>query len=151
MGWAVANGQRTAATLLIDEYKSDLQCRYSNGRSLLHLAAEKSKPLIVELLITKYKFDPNVTAMDESIPLHLTGNVATARKLIQLGGDVNARDSLGHTPLHNAYMIKEYYERDEMVKLLIHSGSDTQSRDKKGHTPLELFNLLEQEHFWSDL
>ena len=101
----------------------------------------------MELLVTKYKFDPNVTAMDKSTPLHLAGEVTTARKLIQLGGDVNARDSLGHTPLHKAYIIESYYERErnEMVKLLIHSGSDTHSRDKMGHTPLELFDLLKQE------
>ena len=138
---AVANNKRTTATLLIDECKCDLQCRDSKGYNLLHLAAVKGKSEMAKLLVTKYKFDPNVKTADGSTPLHFTEHASTAKELIQCGADVNARDYLGHTPLHNAYVLGAN-ARNEMVKLLISSGSDAQLRDKNGYTPYDLFRLL---------
>ena len=99
---------------------------------------------MVELLVTKYKFDPNVKAADESTPLHLTEDESTAREPIRHGADVNARDNLGHTPLHNAYMISQQPTRNEMTKLLIFSGSDAQLCDKNGYTPLGILKPPER-------
>ena len=142
---AVANDKHTTATLLIDECKCDLQSRDSKGYNLLHVAAVKGKSGMAKLLlVTKYKFDPNVKAADGSTPLHLTKHASTAEELIRHGADVNARDNLGHTPLHNAYVLRYADARNEMVKVLIFSGSHAQLRDKNGYTPADLFRLLVQ-------
>lgn len=73
--------------------------------------------------------------------LHLASksrNLKLIRMLIQEGGDVNAQDEVGDTPLHWAMARRDNYD---VVRLLIQSGADLASRATDWKTPLHtLFN-----------
>ncbi|KAL8714062.1 MAG: hypothetical protein Q9225_006637 [Loekoesia sp. 1 TL-2023] len=71
--------------------------------------------------------------------LHLaaaTGNLRLIRLLIQEGGDVNAQDEDGETPLHWAMTREGNYE---VARLLIQNGADLANRTVDGSTPLHMY------------
>jgi len=53
-----------------------------------------------------------------------------ARRLLELGADVNSRDKQGRTPLH----VIEWWSNNG--RLLLDGGADQSIRDNNGHTPL---------------
>jgi ankyrin repeat protein len=57
---------------------------------------------------------------------------AIARLAIELGGDVNQRDSTGNTALHLAS--SKGFNR--VIELLVARGADVNARDERGQTPL---------------
>jgi len=73
---------------------------------------------------------------DESTPLHyavMKKDIAIVRLLLDYGADVNARNTLGHTPLHIATCIGEKYA----MELLIGKGASLEAPDRaKRETPL---------------
>ncbi|KAL9121111.1 MAG: hypothetical protein Q9187_002335 [Circinaria calcarea] len=71
--------------------------------------------------------------------LHLaskTRNIELIRLLIQEGGDLNAQDGDGDTPLHWAMARKGNYDT---VRLLIENGADLANNTVDGRTPLHTF------------
>ena len=60
----------------------------------------------------------------------MSGDVNTARSLIESGADMNAKDEHGSTPLEWAFMA----EKTEAAKLLINKGADISARDVNGWT-----------------
>ncbi len=95
------------------------------------------------------------------------GNLITARKLIQLGADVNAPDQEGFTPMHLAIrhshvqivqllldreanvnavadngqtplFFAAYYSRTDLVSLLLNNGADANIADREGLSPLHI-------------
>jgi len=73
---------------------------------------------------------------DESTPLHyavMKKDIAIVRLLLDYGADVNARNTLGHTPLRIATCIGEKYA----MELLIGKGASLEAPDRaKRETPL---------------
>ena len=60
------------------------------------------------------------------------GNVEAAEALLDCGANIEARDSLGETPLRRAVNCG----RTAVAALLLERGADLHSRGRTGHTPL---------------
>ena len=95
-----------------------------SGRTPLHLVAEADRDYYGH---RKWAGTPGRTA-------------ATA--LLDAGADVNARDTLGQTPLHKAVR-QEDDSAVFMVTLLIEGGADANARANDGQTPLHLAASLD--------
>ncbi len=78
-----------------------------DGQTALHVAVKTCKPMVVQTLLG---FGANVQLVAgefKQTPLHLAAKVMShgervAEMLIKSGADINAKDSLGETPLHVA-------------------------------------------------
>lgn len=68
------------------------------------------------------------------------GQISVAKKLIELGCDVNARVADGRTALHNAAAM----ECPELITLLIENGADWSLRDNFGYNPLHTCVINDQ-------
>ena len=62
----------------------------------------------------------------------LPGRLGEMRTLLAVGADVNAKNTVGWTPLHLAARIGH----TEAARLLLAAGADVNAKDKDGHTPL---------------
>ncbi len=60
------------------------------------------------------------------------GNLEVAEALLDCGADIEARDSLGHTPLRRAVNC----DKAGLASLLLAKGADAQSRGRDGTTPI---------------
>jgi ankyrin len=69
------------------------------------------------------------TATDEE-------RIAAMKMIVERGGDVNAADAQGQTPLHAAAAKGS----DEMVQFLVDHGAKLDAKDKRDHTPLDIAN-----------
>lgn len=96
--------------------------------------AEKVKSLVNKL---EFGFErSNVRNSVGETPLHEAVQLSQKEKielLIAKGADIEARDSLGLTPLHWAFITSK---NNEMVKLLIAKGANIDARLKNGKTLL---------------
>ena len=98
----------------------------SDGNTLLHLAAWHETP-------TK---EDNVRGVCK-LPC-----VETMKLILHAGGDVNAVNTEGNTPLHLAVQYKPAEPEDveilrEMLLLLLDIGADPKLKNKNGQTPLD--------------
>jgi ankyrin repeat protein len=66
------------------------------------------------------------------VGLRVSGSIASV--LVEAGAEVDARDSVGRTPLH--YAAEQGYDR--IVSVLLEGGADVTARDRAGATPLDL-------------
>ena len=91
---------------LIEVKKADLNVKDDDGRTPLHLAAEKDHLSIVKSLIKDKKADLNVKDNDGNTPLHLAvekHHLDTVKCLIEAKkADLNVQDNDGNSPLHLA-------------------------------------------------
>ena len=99
------------------------------GRTPLLLAAEESRPLMVEALVKRCGADVTIADVRGQTALHLLPMGETTKILLEAGAAAGAKDCNGNTPLHNA-------EDAESVRLLIAAGADVNARNSKGFSPL---------------
>ena len=97
----------------------------SDGNTLLHLAAWHETPIK----------EDNVRSVCK-LPC-----VETMKLILHAGGDVNAVNTEGNTPLHLAVKFKPAEPKDvqilrEMLLLLLDIGADPKLENKNGQTPL---------------
>jgi uncharacterized protein len=120
--------------LLAAGARTDL--RFSSQRTVVHLAAENSKPDIVALLAEHYA-DLNAvdqhgnTPLDEAI-IHVRPEIVSA--LVEKGADVRRLHPDGRGPVHIA-CIKG---GAAVIPLLVAAGADAVALDNSGQTPLDL-------------
>ena len=69
----------------------------------------------------------------EGTPLHYAANKEIAELLIAKSADVNAKNVVGETPLHDA--VGQGHK--EIVELLIANGADVNAKNDDGRTPLD--------------
>ena len=114
-----------AATLDADE----LSRLDYDGKAPLHYALEYGGARMVEVLL-EHGSNPNAAKLDGTTPLlHLVKDAKTAALIIAKGGDLNATNDFGQTPLHHIGDAK-------MAALLIDKGGDPNAEDEYGRTPL---------------
>ncbi|WP_333023961.1 ankyrin repeat domain-containing protein [Wolbachia endosymbiont of Pentidionis agamae] len=145
---------------LLQTKKVNINAKYGDGITVLHVAASLKKLEIVELLI-KYGADAlaidkgSKTPLDHAILFKAgeditklleesmanqklfkaakNNNFLEVQKLIkEKKADVNATNKDGDTPLHCAAR----NGHTEAVKVLIKNGADVNARDERGYTPL---------------
>ena len=85
---------------------------------------------------------------DKLIKAVKTGAIDDARKLIDKGANVNAKDKqgMGYSPLMLASYEKHGSVADSLADLLIESGADIHDADAKGITPL-MMAAVERHHY----
>ena len=91
-------------------YGTDVNFKYENGETFLHLAASEGHWDIVALLVKK---GANVKA-EETI--------------------------FGYTPLHYTAKYSNPQTKDEIITLLIENGADVNAKAKNGETTMDLLN-----------
>ena len=124
-----------------------IDAKNNNGRTALHLAAEKGMNNIVRLLLlpdicafkTFAEINVNINAKDinDNTALHLAvenQKLDIIEFLLVHGADVKAKNSSGNTALHLA--VKN--QSEEIVKTLLESGVDIDAKNSEGKTALDL-------------
>ncbi|KAJ3616119.1 hypothetical protein Zmor_012053 [Zophobas morio] len=106
-----------------------------------YLVEKKARPDIVD---TRYEHTPLMAAL-------MTGNVQSAKVLIESGADVKVLDLAGNNLLHFAIAIREF----DLVKVLVQRGVDGLGANQSGQTQLwiadqtkqdEIVNFIKEHH-----
>ncbi len=138
--FAVEAGSRAAIEILLAQ-GADINAPDSSGCTVLHYVTDEE---IAHLLIEKGA-DLQVRNTFDASPLHVALShslYGIARFFIDSGVNVNSKDKIGWTPLHevmrNAGTILEKNDKHEIAKLLISRGADINTADQNGMTPLHM-------------
>ena len=124
MIYTKVKGQNANMTDFLQRFlRLNLSC--SDGNTLLHLAAWHETPIK----------EDNVRSVCK-LPC-----VETMKHILHAGGDVNAVNTEGNTPLHLAVKFKPAEPKEveilrEMLLLLLDIGADPKLANKNGQTPL---------------
>jgi hypothetical protein len=112
--------------------------RSADGWPLLHLAAAfADRETVMTLLDAGADVDQISETPMRNRALHaslaLAKDAEVARLLIERGADVNAVQTAGYRPLHQAAVAG----REDLVRLLLDAGADKKARCDRGKTPAE--------------
>jgi NTE family protein len=138
---AIELGHDQTLGLLIE--KADLKRQKKEGNTLLHFVVTSEQSQIVDYLI--YKHWKAISTLIETpndqglTPLSLAAYLGDARSLYILakgGGNIQAKDSEGNTPLHWACK----GSKKEAIDCLISLGAYLFDQNTNGYQPKELIN-----------
>lgn len=127
---AVRNDNLNAANTLIEKGINVNEVSFGDARGPLDWAAEAGHFDIVRLLV-----ENGAKTQYYGSALHCAarfGHTDLVRFLIKSGVNVNAQDSVGHTPLHLAI----WKGHVETVQMLLNSGAATSIKSISGYTPM---------------
>jgi hemoglobin len=137
IGLLIRAVQNSYAVELLNTHEGIAHEKY-NGRTLLHIAAGAGNVPLVQLLLSRWRIDPNVRDGGRHTPLYYVANEAGTREivaaLVNAGADVNACDGVMRcTPLHMAARRGNL----ELCEALLDQGANINARDTRGDTPLK--------------
>lgn len=128
---ALESGRLAVLRLLIENRPKALDDTDSDGRTLLHRAAENLFPSAVALLL-EAGADPDANAvLSEDRPLHaavLGGCPECVRRLLEAGADPNLPAESGETPLYLAAM-----RNPHLIAPLLAAGAAIPARPETDH------------------
>ena len=143
--YAAARGEPSMVKLLLENDADPNLTVGTEGPSALTIAITyRARPEVITLLL-KANANPNVINRQQkgNRPLHTAavwGTLEHLRLLVQAHADVNARNDLRQTPLHQLLLNARSSDAEklEMAKFLLASGADPKLADESGQTPLHL-------------
>ena len=134
---ALGDAERLRALLGEDREtaKGRANSRSADGWPLLHLAAAFADEPTVRLLLdagAEVKQVSGTPMRNQALHtvLALSKDAAVTRLLIERGADVNAVQTAGYRPLHQAAVTG----REDLVRLLLDAGADRTARCDRGKT-----------------
>lgn len=140
MNGAERNGSSNYEYFMTAVLNRNLDYRFDDGQTPLHLAAIQGHTAITKYLL-KNQAQTNVQDSSGATPLHEAvryGNVAIAKLLLSSGANANAKDNLGKTPVLLA--IPEESTK-EIYSTLISGGADVTMKDTYGDTVLHIATM----------
>ena len=136
---AAAAGDVDRVRALLDADPTLVTAHAPDGWTPLHLAGHFRHTAMVDVLLAR-GVDVNATSRNghANAPLHAAAagraGAALMRRLLDAGARVNARQSGGHTPLHEAALGGDA----EVVRLLLAAGADPETGNHEGQTPADV-------------
>ncbi len=127
---ALESGHINIARHLIDQ-GADINLKDADRAAPLHNAAYLGNLEMVDLLLKKGATSINEGNYREQKPLHLAcekGHPKVVTRLLDAGADIEARDSLGRTPL----MVTSVSKNMEVVGVLVRRNADINASLKRG-------------------
>ena len=103
------------------------------GKKMSFKKVISSMPLFVVISFILILLTTNCAGRTPIIRAAKGGHTEKVRVLIEEGADVNAKDNLGWTALHEAA-----YSETDIVEVLLDAGIDVNAKDLAGHTALHL-------------
>lgn len=139
---------------LLFQAKANLNARDECGNSPLQTAIRKGKQELVEFFVS-VGADILCTNAKGETPLHTLcssfmkkpHDENLTRKLIEMGANVNSKDSQGRSPLHLA-VINYYPEKRKTVNILIKAGASVTNLDLQGMNPIH--HLIDKCRLYSE-
>ncbi|KAM9320854.1 receptor-interacting serine/threonine-protein kinase 4 [Gastrophryne carolinensis] len=120
--YAAWQGHLNIVKLLAKQYKANLNAQTSDGRTPLHLAAQRGHYRVARILV-ELGCNVNIPNAQLKTPLHIaaeTGHTSTARLLIHHGANLEALTMEGYTALDLASQHRHF----SAVKLIMDERSD---------------------------
>ncbi|XP_058802961.1 serine/threonine-protein phosphatase 6 regulatory ankyrin repeat subunit A-like [Phymastichus coffea] len=140
--------KRLPAIQLMKEFRADFGYVTKSDQNLLHLLAfkhdndkrsDRSWESMCELLFSEGCLELDRPDRSGQSPLHLAirhGNLIVARRLIEGGADVNARDAEGARPLDRVGAASRPGDGHAVLRMLLGHGAHANARDNHGGTAL---------------
>ena len=140
---AAFNGRSNMLQMLLS-LGADVEARDGGGRTVLHHAAASKSPagVLGVLLAGKARDFVNVPDLCGRTPLHNIGHAEAVDLLVDAGGDVEARDAKGWTPLCWAAYAGKY----EVAEALLRRGAAPHAKGLEGETPIDLAREKRLQH-----
>ncbi|XP_014208278.1 tankyrase-1-like [Copidosoma floridanum] len=116
--------------------------RNHDGDTPLAIALLNRNAKVAKVLLDAGADHKKAIFKNKRSPLHVSvrnGFVDVVKMLLDAGANVNAADSDGQIPLHDAILTKDgmkQNDRCKIVKMLIKAGSNINEKDDYGDTPL---------------
>ncbi|RMZ80794.1 hypothetical protein DV737_g2841, partial [Chaetothyriales sp. CBS 132003] len=116
----------------------------TDGQCPLHVAAAHSNAAVVQVLCTYFPRTVHRVDNEGATPLHLAtprgaDDTSVIEILLAHGADVNAKDKLGNSCLHNATA----WGNLKAVRVLMQAGADVRCQNRAGWTP-EYYSITVQ-------
>jgi cytohesin len=144
---AVQSGVKDAIQLLLDRKEIDVNAKNTYQSTPLSIAIRNADLEIIKLLLNQPEILIDNDISDTgATKLHMcaarvssfnkVGEAAAAMEaLINKGANVNAKSTIGNTPLH---MVAKYGGRQADINILLNYGAEINNKNKQDATPLHM-------------